>query len=569
MRLAFKKVFVALFISVLVAEYGLTSEQGVVEEIKEQVAKWGGGVKPLPLAAHWNVGGPTGEGFSPEYQVRMIEQGHHLLPWFDIYAPDAEDLNSKTNRYIELHKEAIDWIRLNGLPVSFVGTQWESLLSKGRYLYAPRVDNPNVVVRSGKVLPIISPLGGEEYWRDVGREWTSSNFIRRFQEIYPDPPLVLFLSNNEHNKLEWDELDRDVRFSKRYGAVVRKWCNKSKVNGGIFGLFESCDKGMIERKIASSEWVKKYRVLLEGMRSGLHVDNWKARSLFVGYNAFGPEYMGRWEGWPRHSLYYKNKINPWADAWDGASVSYYVHNWNGSTDFTVWSPQIESMNFVFMQEEVEKSKKSFWFEMSVWDGYAPKDSNDKRKAYAQSGQEYTTSRYAGMVKFGMWLLRPRVVREFRFWDDTVANSGKYFEVILKAVDEIYENPDLARFWREGRLVPNRNAHHPYDRLIPDEYKGRDRWFLLDTSIDPPKPWKLTTEIPVYSLAIQVGKEPTREWLMYVYSPLKKRSDVDVQLPGYGKVVVHAPVSGSYYVITEKERKVKRLKSSLDADGAIE
>jgi len=36
---------------------------------------------PLPLAGHWNLGEEK-DGFSPAYQTRLMEQGHHLLPWF-------------------------------------------------------------------------------------------------------------------------------------------------------------------------------------------------------------------------------------------------------------------------------------------------------------------------------------------------------------------------------------------------------------------------------------------------------------------------------------------------------
>src|SRR5271169_3286924 len=42
--------------------------------------------RPLPLAAHWNTGQfPTG--FTPDYQMQMIDKGHFLLPWFQLPSP--------------------------------------------------------------------------------------------------------------------------------------------------------------------------------------------------------------------------------------------------------------------------------------------------------------------------------------------------------------------------------------------------------------------------------------------------------------------------------------------------
>jgi len=37
------------------------------------------------------------------------------------------------------------------------------------------------------------------------------------------------------------------------------------------------------------------------------------------------------------------------------------------------------------------------------------------------------------VQFGMWLLRPRLVREYRGYMQTRADFGEYFDAILEAV----------------------------------------------------------------------------------------------------------------------------------------
>ena len=36
--------------------------------------------KPLPLVSHWNMGS-QGRGWTPQYQLELLRQGHHILPW--------------------------------------------------------------------------------------------------------------------------------------------------------------------------------------------------------------------------------------------------------------------------------------------------------------------------------------------------------------------------------------------------------------------------------------------------------------------------------------------------------
>ena len=55
---------------------------------------------------------------------------------------------------------------------------------------------------------------------------------------------------------------------------------------------------------------------------------------------------------------------------------------------------------------------------------------------------FPRSQYGGMVGFDMWVLRPRVVREYRYWDDTVKESGAYFLAVADAVEVIHANPTL-------------------------------------------------------------------------------------------------------------------------------
>ena len=107
-------------------------------------------------------------------------------------------------------------------------------------------------------------------------------------------------------------------------------------------------------------------------------------------------------------------------------------------------------------------------------------------------------------------------------------------------------------------MPNRADSHPYQEAIPPEYRQADRWFLLDTSLDPARPWSLGTELPVFALALVQGKTPTRQWLVYAHSPLKDRKAVGVTIPDYKAVTIDVPVAGAFYQVDEARGTAEQL-----------
>lgn len=491
--------------------------------------------RPLPLAAHWNLG-ELENGFSPEYQLRMIAAGHHLLPSFRL--PNVDWLANDA-QWTQYYEGPIRRAAVLRLPISLVSSQWESLLTTDPvYFNLPADQNPNVVGSDGKPRPEVSPFGPTQLWREVGRKWGNSPLLKKLQMWYPEPPTLLFVSNNEHARLWWVKAEEDRHYLKLYGRG------------------RSDD---FKRRVIADGWIERYRALQAGIREALSSRVWQERVLFVGYDAFGPPHFGRWNAWMEYSLYSSARIDPNPLAWDGGSPSFYVFNWNESTDYTVFGPQVEAMNWVFMQRAAAILNPRFWFEISTWDGHEPEMENDKRKLYAKRGQRFTPERYGGTVQFGMWLLRPRVVREFRGWRDTLQKAEPFFLPIVAAVDRVHSNATLAQFWRRGELVANKSRQHPYQSNVPSEFQNEDRWFLLDTSLDPPRPWQLGTEIPVFSLALVEGRAPSRRWLVYAHAPLGPRSAVTITVPDYGPFRADVSVAGSFYLIEESGRRTQELK----------
>jgi hypothetical protein len=399
--------------------------QAVAKEIREEATRTNSDSAghPLPLACSWCCGhfpSDLSAVWRPENQLQLIAQGHHLLPWF---AHPLGDVPADPEAFgVKYYKAAIERARDLKLPLTFVASQWESFLSGKPYVDLPAAQNPNVVTAEGKIQPRVSPFGPVAPWREVGRTHTDNPWMKQIQQWYPDPPLIIFLSNNEHGKLHWTEVETEPRYIEKFG--------KGRDNN-------------FKRQVVVDGWIERYRALQGGLRDGLANETWKKNSIYIGYDAFGPPHIGRWGGkdpadgttpggWLHYSLYTAGRIDPSPLMWDGGSPSYYTDDWNQRTDHTMWSPQ-------------------------------------------------------------------------------------------------------------------------------EEYRQEDRWFLLDTTLDPARPWNLGTALPVFGLALTRGQAPHREWLVYAHAPLREKKAVGVAIPGYKAVTVDVPVAGAFYQASEATGGVEAIR----------
>ena len=183
------------------------------------------------------------------------------------------------------------------------------------------------------------------------------------------------------------------------------------------------------KSVAARGYIDRYRALIDGFRSAL-TPAWRDKAVFIGYEAFGPPHYARWSGWPRYSEIFDQYIDNSPFMWGGAAPSYYLQDWNASRDDQIFGPQGEAQNQAFMLDEAYASNPNFWFELSIWDG-------DQIKRDSLSDIiPFTTDRYKAMAQFGMWLLRPRVIREFRHSTETFQSVGIWFEALQSVIDKI-------------------------------------------------------------------------------------------------------------------------------------
>lgn len=461
---------------------------------------------PLPLAGSWATGMTPG-GFDPGHQLELIARGHRLLPWFQLREPWLSALPSS---YYEDATRAAARLRL---PLTLVATQWDRLVAIN--LSARRDFNDP-----------LSPFSPLAAWYEAGLAWGRHPMLARMQELYPAPPRILMLSNNEQARLSWQDLRS-------------------------LGLVDASLSDEQVRRLAGDAWIERYRELMRGIRDGLTAPGWQQAVRFIGYDAFGAVDYFRWPGWIDYSLHVTGRFEPWPLVWDGASVSFYASDWSETTDFQVFSPQVGAHNLVPMRELAQQLRSDFWFELSVWDGQQPGSARSKDLQYRALGQAYDPARYEGFVQYGLWLTRPRLLREFRNPDQTRATVGAYFDVIMRSVDRVHDHALLQGFWREGRLVPNARASHPYQSAVPPDWRETVRWFMPDVDENPPQPWSTTTRLGVYALVLERGTAPNREWLLYAHSPLAAEPrPTRVHIPGGPTVVARTARNGCFSHVRE-------------------
>jgi hypothetical protein len=497
--------------------------------------------RPLPLAAHWHR-----RYYPLSYQITQISKGHHLLPWMPTPSPQQD-----ASRALGDNEAGLKQLRKWKLPFVLVtGGQWEATLYDHKLKWRSlRPDESPLVVppepikdKNGKVkltAKQLSPFGAIGPWREVGEYWMGSPGMKAVQTAYPDPPMVLIVSNNEAHDLRWHEVQKaSKRYLDKYGT--------DKDNA-------------FKRKVVAEGWIRRYRAMLAAMRRSLVKDAWRKNSRFVAYSALGPNHIGRWSAWKTYSLITKEYVDPGPVIWDGAIAEYYDNHWQPQKSiWGAWSCQTEAMNMALLKAEALKIKPEFWHEVIFWDGNLPGKSNDRYATYTKKGFPPSPERYRGWVQYGMWLLTPRVAREFRSSADKRERWEAYFNAIVRAVDLVHADKVLTRFWRKGVLVQPADNLHPFQTQIPERFKNRNRWYHLRTSLDPKYPLKLNSVLPVFTLARVIGEKPRREWLLYAHAPRGDQKGVTVDIPDYKKVKADISLSGSFYHIIEKEGAVKAV-----------
>jgi hypothetical protein len=396
----------------------------------------------------------------------------------------------------------------------------------------------------------------EAEWDEAGRKWATTAQMKRLMALYPNPPKVIFISNNEQQRLDWGNFWGDPR------VLARDPSCKAAVDATGGDLSENGPGRNCLRRLFGDHWKRLYGRMLAGFRDGMRGTSWEPVMQLVGYDAFGPLNVGRGSNWMDFSLTVMGqngtveRWDPWSEIWDGGIVSLYTHDFLPFlNDFTRSGPQAESMNLVPQISDVQRRKPNFWFEAGIWDGWSPGRwfNNDKRKLILRNGQTPSPDRYAGWVRYVMWITRAPVIREFRGYNDTNAETDGHFKALIEATEQVWNDADLAQFWREGELVRNDAIDHPYNQWHqPDGVIRIPRNYFIDTPSHRPyaaKPWGEYDQLngwvyPVFAMALKRGGD----YLVYAHAPTGALTGVQMQAPGQFSITADVPISGRFYLV---------------------
>ena len=172
--------------------------------------------RPLPLASHWNMGS-QGRGWTPRYQLELLAKGRHILPWLGWPRGNPDASAKSAERFAAYYHAPLAYCRQHKPPICFRAPQGEAMPVQRRSRRLPAPACAAVITRDGKIIAKLSPFGPVDPWRDPAAEYVDTPAMKKLQQMYPDPPLVLFVGNNEAPDLRWHQVEQSKRYLDKYG----------------------------------------------------------------------------------------------------------------------------------------------------------------------------------------------------------------------------------------------------------------------------------------------------------------------------------------------------------------
>jgi len=476
--------------------------------------------RPLPLAASWQMGdfggGTARAGPGPIEQRELLASGHYWLPGVAMPMPGTTTpyhANEKVfRRFVRELADA-------GLPFTIAHTQLENALRSALWPGAtwhllPAATTGMALALDGTIHAEkrVDPLGPVGLWREIGAGVLRSEPMDWMQTAYPDPPRVVWLSNNEAEKLSWVRFHESKRYVDLYGST----------------------SSMTQRAQVYVEAMRERTQAMNGTRRTGLAPSWREASMDVGFGVAAAPFFGRWDGWPEYLSYTPAQFYHGL-GWDGGSQhEVYLTK----RDLRMWSPYGQAMQLPFQDALTDAYRPRWWRETSVWH-----QTDEFRALHWPEG--YTTDRYRGLVRWLLWMQRPRVLRQFEMWSSPNVKGWPWLSECLEAVREVHENDTLRHFWRLGTLVPEPSRPSPWSYSIPPYLAAEKRHFLLRTNAEElwdPAVYPTDWPVKVWAMALKLDGE----WLLYVQSPGGFKAGVEVTIPERGVVKVDASQRGDFY-----------------------
>ena len=470
----------------------------------------------LPVSGHW-ANGFSQTTFSTEKQLEYFEKGALHCPTWPI---PQQNNNWQETQWAKAREYK--------LPLVFRVNQPEARLSiDERYITNAVHSDPRPVerykedgtpvFRKKMLTPYNTTNENLNNWKRCGENYIQDNVEawKRLAQIYPNPPSIVIINNNEARRIRPKHSNYDARVNET--GLSRESINTDMAYG----------------------YAKLYDELYLALSAELEELFPSSTIRVIFYNATGPTFAGRMTVWNREGPNIPTKklpdFQPETMAIDGGSAEFYTNDWGGSAywrDDKVFSPQIEAMNSIAQRDFIIDQKYSYIFTESTWDGnwtddptgpYASKALKENRDDYEKEGQVWSAERYAGWSFYLTMLYRATVGFEFRGSATRFADFKEEFEARQQNYIKIHNNKILAEAFLKGELVTNTKRKHPYNSNTDgyDYTEARD-FYILENSSLPTGKLKLTSDITVFISALAVPRRDGKtSFLIFGFAPTNK------------------------------------------------
>jgi len=515
----------------------------------------------LPYWGSWNTGEyqkRDGEdtGYHPDWQYDRIVAGSHLHPTFEFISdtlPERIRL-TRAHYYEPLWSHA----RQTKLPLTFIGRNFGDMFRRLEPWASMTEQHPFVEYEDGSIQRRwLSPWNqNAHHWSALGR-LIGAYLRKEYAQDYPDPPYVYLGDNNELGMCRLAEAMKDVALPEYLAGA---------------------DRQLIIREMWDGYRMRR-SLLIEGIREAC--PEWADEIHLFAYSDFGNEFCAVEQKADPYAYRY-----PWSGA-DGrlefagyhvtANVGY-LHSWSNHSPHKVRSPQVEACNSRYALDRYRSAvNPAFELETHFW-----------------NGQNRDADVWQGVVRCVLWTMRTERNRLFLGASQSVSDTWEnHMKPLVRAVEEVHRNRQLADFWQHGELLHNRWARdwrrfpatskydtqdgygHPYhwpSVLPPEEQDPGRRWFLQRVPVNQRfVPWKTIggpdnrlfdrwrndrshqTDVPVFAIALQREDR----YLVYAHAPQGALREVNIEICPDGNeprfsVTVDVPVEGGFWIFEAGE-----------------
>lgn len=469
----------------------------------------------LPFVGHWNDGS-NGLGFSPAVQTQLILDHKFILPWFNLPAPW---LSRSWDGWKSYYQDPLQLCSRLQLPITLRTTQWEDyLLRSKKFSGKAAYEKVRVPLEDGTFANALDLFGESDPWAEAGRVWATESFIPKLFEYYEEPPVVLFLGNNEASVYRWEKGRRTSMRYKEYAEAQHGT--------------PSPDDILVRNDYVGAA-LEKYGFLLLSLRANLP-KQWQGAMRPVWYGAHESFYYGYGRGhWNSFSpgggvfgqMWISDKFGLNFEPSLRLGVSAHCYMSGGWKNGQVLSPQIGSMVYPMMVADAYKFDPNFWFEISYWDGTG-------------RNEPAVPDSLKGWLRLVMWVGRPKVIRGFRYSNELAASKYMdHLKYAISLVEEVHNIEVLKDFWLNGSLVIPYGTQTPFrakdiEKYVPEKYWKIPRWFLLDTPDNPSvgrcQKWPECERDPVEVYAVALKRED--EYLICGHRSDNANKKMSVLLP---------------------------------------